>query len=382
MLGTSTSGERFESLDSLRGISAIFVVLFHIPWASHFKFSPFIANGWAFVDLFFVLSGFVISYCYIKKLSDSVSLLKFIIKRFFRLYPLHIFSIGTTLSVVVGADVIRGNQIGTGIDGSAYDFVASLFLVHALGFSRPFVNAPSWSISAEFITYLVFATVTVFTSVPTRWMLIIGSLALTGLLWANSPNGLMTALEYGFPRCLAGFSIGVGLFYLRKTYNYALRGMNAHFLYFLSIAIIYISFEWREASPVLRSLLQLMSFTILCFVATADTGSHIKNALTTKTLRRIGDLSYSIYMMHVTVLMLISFVVTKLAPFLKLGSLQGVTTSQQHLFLGDIVTVLFLGLLIAVSSLTYEYLESPARNFGGRLANEIVGRERFSKLAE
>jgi hypothetical protein len=360
-------------------MSAILVVLFHVPWISHFKLSPLVANGWAFVDLFFVLSGFVISHSYLEKLNDQASLQKFAIKRFFRLYPLHIFAMATTLSIVVGRNLIRERHICAGIDGSAYDFLASLFLVHALGFSHPFVNTPSWSISAEFMTYLVFAAIAVLTSKPTRWMLAIGSIALAGLLWANGSNGLMTALEYGFPRCLAGFAIGVGLCCLRKRYDYTIVGMPASGLYLLSIAIIYISFERSEAGPIVRSLLQLMSFALLCFVATADRGSHIKNALTTKTLRRLGEISYSIYLMHVTVLMLMSSVVTKFAPFLKLGFLQSVNVPQLHLFLGDSVTILFLGLLIAVSSPIYEYLELPARNFGARLANEVGSRKGFSK---
>lgn len=122
-----------------------------------------------------------------------------------------------------------------------------------------------------------------------------------------------------------------------------------------------------------------MSFALLCFVATADRGSLVKNVLTTKILRRIGELSYSIYMMHVTILMLTSAVVTKFAPFLKLGSLQSADAPQLHLFLGDIVTFLFLGLLIAASSPIYTFLEVPARNFGARLANEIGSRKGFSK---
>lgn len=51
--------QRFEALDSLRGVCAILVVMFHMPVASHWRDWGFIQHAYLFVDYFFVLSGFV-----------------------------------------------------------------------------------------------------------------------------------------------------------------------------------------------------------------------------------------------------------------------------------------------------------------------------------
>ena len=56
------AGERFQVLDSWRGICALLVALFHFPTASAISQSRFIASSYLFVDFFFVLSGFVIAF--------------------------------------------------------------------------------------------------------------------------------------------------------------------------------------------------------------------------------------------------------------------------------------------------------------------------------
>ena len=53
---------RFEALDSLRGVCAVLVVMFHMPVASHWRTWDFIQHAYLFVDYFFVLSGFVIAH--------------------------------------------------------------------------------------------------------------------------------------------------------------------------------------------------------------------------------------------------------------------------------------------------------------------------------
>ena len=84
--------KRIHILDSLRGIAALQVLLFHVnnqllgdlsPIASYF------INGISPVAFFFVLSGFVLSYPYFKK-NNNIDYYKFIIKRIFRIYPLYI----------------------------------------------------------------------------------------------------------------------------------------------------------------------------------------------------------------------------------------------------------------------------------------------------
>ncbi len=59
--------ERFETLDSLRGICAIFVVFFHMNIVGAFTELSFFRNSSIFVEFFFVLSGFVLAHSYLNK---------------------------------------------------------------------------------------------------------------------------------------------------------------------------------------------------------------------------------------------------------------------------------------------------------------------------
>ena len=85
------AAERFETLDSWRGICALLVALFHFPAAGWLEKNGFINGSFLFVDFFFVLSGFVIAHAYADRLKDGVSLKRFMVTRFGRLFPLHAF---------------------------------------------------------------------------------------------------------------------------------------------------------------------------------------------------------------------------------------------------------------------------------------------------
>lgn len=82
------SYQTFRSLDGLRGIAALLVAFYH--WnVFHWMFSFY---GYMAVDLFFVLSGFILAHrylyaCSIAKESD------FLVARFARLYPMHLFAL-------------------------------------------------------------------------------------------------------------------------------------------------------------------------------------------------------------------------------------------------------------------------------------------------
>src|ERR1700722_17201361 len=81
---------RFRVLDSCRGLCAVAVVLFHLDTYTHWYWLPVIPNGFVAVDFFFVLSGFVIASAYQAKLQTFADASRYAIRRFGRLYPLHL----------------------------------------------------------------------------------------------------------------------------------------------------------------------------------------------------------------------------------------------------------------------------------------------------
>src|SRR4051812_32236459 len=88
---------RFRVLDGWRGIAAVMVALYHLRMLGHFFTLAFVRNSWMFVDFFFVLSGFVISFAYLNHLHGPASIVAFLIRRFGRLWPLQIATLAAAL---------------------------------------------------------------------------------------------------------------------------------------------------------------------------------------------------------------------------------------------------------------------------------------------
>src|SRR6185312_14754220 len=86
------SAHRFRTLDGWRGVCALLVALHHFPAHGFVYALPLVRNAWLLVDFFFVLSGFVIAYAYGARLSNGAQIKSFTLRRFLRLWPLHVLS--------------------------------------------------------------------------------------------------------------------------------------------------------------------------------------------------------------------------------------------------------------------------------------------------
>ncbi|MEQ9314667.1 MAG: acyltransferase, partial [Henriciella sp.] len=149
------------------------VMLHHFSVATHFYHIDLIRNAWLFVDFFFVLSGFVIALNYKDRIAEGFSVPRFMGLRFGRIWPLHAFVLGLFvvaeivlaflpgLENIVGRDAFCTDWTQPNCDGqhTAETLAPNFFLLHALpGVSDNISwNGPSWSISTEFWTYLIFA---------------------------------------------------------------------------------------------------------------------------------------------------------------------------------------------------------------------------------
>ena len=126
--------EKIYALESLRGIAALFIALFHYPSSSFLFFE----KGFYAVNFFFILSGFVISYNYADRIKNLSDLIQFQIKRFYRLYPVHLFVLVLILLIqTIKYLVIQYTDFSYGSEafGSRYtikDFFANLLLVHSI----------------------------------------------------------------------------------------------------------------------------------------------------------------------------------------------------------------------------------------------------------
>ena len=154
-----------DALTGLRGVAAMWIVLYHYavqlrPFLPEIGVAdPLIRQGHLAVDLFFVLSGFVLAYNYVDRLAtwDAREARRFIVLRLARIYPVHLATLLAVTLMVVAAQAAGAGDAMRADKYSAGDFVLNLLLVHAW-VAEPTLswNYPSWSISPEMFAYLLF----------------------------------------------------------------------------------------------------------------------------------------------------------------------------------------------------------------------------------
>lgn len=149
-------------LDSWRGIMALLVAIFHYTVPNNF------VSAELAVDFFFILSGIVIQKSYFDKEMSST---EFFIKRLYRLYPLHLFSLIILLflflSTVFFVHYPKNGDLLTSFswqfpadyykDGIFFTFIQQVLFINGLGFHphHQYWNGASWSVSCELWVNLI-----------------------------------------------------------------------------------------------------------------------------------------------------------------------------------------------------------------------------------
>ena len=150
------------TLTGLRGVAAAIVMLFHFVNVDPYfqRFLPnLVKRGYLGVDLFFVLSGFVMALTYgelFKHKFCAVDFKTFMMKRVARVYPLYL-----VITIVFALKYLYNFS-----DDTIYrqyhvvDFIGCLLLLQAWGLGLFFPAGATWSLSAEFLAYLLFPILT------------------------------------------------------------------------------------------------------------------------------------------------------------------------------------------------------------------------------
>jgi peptidoglycan/LPS O-acetylase OafA/YrhL len=216
--------QKFAALDAIRGIAAILVMIRHTPdfWGSLDVKSN---HSYLAVDIFFILSGFVISHAYGEKLSQGrLSARRFLLIRWIRLYPL--YALAAIVSFVVAT--VRVSS-GVANETSLLDlFLALLLTLLFLPSKLPPnqglfpLNFPFWSLFYEVLWNIVYALVRRWLSTP----LLAGTLCISalGLSAISVYNGSIDmGFSWGYRSFVGGslrsfFGIFLGIF-LHRLYE-------------------------------------------------------------------------------------------------------------------------------------------------------------------
>ncbi len=377
---------RFEVLDSLRGLCACAVVLFHFHTNGVLCNLSIVRHSWLFVDFFFVLSGFVIANAYLGRLQAGFSGWRFLGLRMGRIYPLHLFVLLVMLAVELVLLLCGAGGLSTRVPftngRSPFEFVASLLLLNTFGLTDTLQwNGPAWSIAAEMWAYALFAVVVLVggrRALPLFGLIAVA--ALTGL-WLWSDRGLDATYELGWLRCFYGFSLGVLLHSALGVVRWRPATAGAATLAEAAVVAACIAFVTLIGTgPATFAAPLLFALTIFVF---AGEGGAISSALRRPLPRLLGTLSYSIYMIHV-------FVQARLIDGLQL--IGGERFARPNPVLGgadwialpapwsDAVTVAMVVIVVGCSWLTYRWVEQPARVWSRRLLAD--GRKAEVRRAE
>jgi peptidoglycan/LPS O-acetylase OafA/YrhL len=205
------SKNHFLALDSLRGICATLVVIYHFESDAFIREIPFIQHGFLFVDFFFVLSGFVIAANYRDRIASGYPISKFIFLRLGRLYPLYVSML---FAYLVLATLKYAFEVKSGQSYDAKPFFETLFMLqiwapYEAGVSDSW-NAPGWSISGEFWTYILFAAICRITR--GRYVTAfaaISAIAIPIILFSTDRYLKVEQGAGGFARCALSFAFGV-----------------------------------------------------------------------------------------------------------------------------------------------------------------------------
>jgi peptidoglycan/LPS O-acetylase OafA/YrhL len=376
---------RFQSLDSWRGLCAVLVALLHYHAAWHFYEFPLIRNSYLFVDFFFVLSGFVIAHAYGHRIGDLTDFGRFVVLRFGRLWPLHATVLGLFLVAELAALALEPWLGGAyprapfTESRSVFAIMTNILMVHSLGFHPDVTwNFPSWSISVEFYTYLVFATVLLvlprYRAAASVALILFG----VAVLVMVGPGSMDVTVHYGIFRCLAGFFLGCLAFraYRATTARLGRGGtMPRAGLVEAACMVLVLAFIAAAGTGPLSFLAPLV-FTVAVYVFAFE-GGVVSRFMKKPILLRLGALSYSIYMVHAFVLLILENSTSIAGKLLgvRLETVRTVNGSRIALldygnpWIMDAVALVYVAAVIALASLTYRYVEVPGYDAAKRFVN-------------
>ena len=273
---------QIASVQSLRGIAALFVVLQHV---------CFLQRGSFGVDIFFLISGFIMMY------TTGNGSKHFLLKRVIRIVPLYYLMTFLSFGVLL---FLPGMFDQTTAD--------PMYLVYSLlcipfeigGAAQPLLRV-GWTVNYEMLFYLIFF-LSLKISVRYRGMIaaaLLGMLAATGAMFPHLPQ----PFHFWTDSIILEFAVGIGLYYLYRAIYSTFAGGSSVPMWFAAICLalstgLFGFLWWSYESPEVSALPEIVRFgvpAVLIFTCFFVAGLRIRFP---RVLIRLGDITFSIYMLH------------------------------------------------------------------------------------
>ena len=307
---------RFAALDGLRGVAALTVVFFHLnSWIN----PHFFPHGYLSVDLFFILSGFVLAFAYEDKLAAGMSLREFMGERIRRLGPTLWIATGCSFVCILAFLEFTGALNTPNVLDAIVISVKDGILFPTVGPSKianafPF-DGPVWSLFAEAAVNIAFALSArrlsnklLATVVVTGWVTC-SAIAIQHNSWdfGATQSTIFLSILRAFP----AFAAGVLLFRLWR------QGFFAKIIRIPPLALFAIWLLSCEVSVsgVVFDIVQTVVIAPATIILLANARSH-----DSPWSKRLGGLSYPLYAVHMTILQPLMVAVPHARPILVLAA--------------------------------------------------------------
>ncbi len=296
--------KKLELLDALRGFASIYIAISH--WIYDLNLPTavkvFFRFGQEAVIVFFILSGFVICYSYNK--SDDKSLRTFYIKRFRRIYfPLFCSFI---ISIVVCRFVFSYKEL-----------IGNILMLQDFSTAKPGAivpsflgNSPLWSLSYEWIFYMIFPFIFPIVKFNKNRCHIIGLFSVLNLIiYILFPNHIFLVFSY-FLIWWTGLELCEHFLYQTKLQHKTLISYYLVILLILGFTcfIQYRTHKIIEPGMYPYLLFRHFVFAFICLIMTIYFTSFTKKLIgIIKPFSALAPISYGIYIIHYPILVQASF---------------------------------------------------------------------------
>ncbi|ESZ70958.1 acetyltransferase [Mesorhizobium sp. L103C119B0] len=346
----------YLNLDAIRGVAAISVMLYH--------FSPFLAAGkvlpssYLAVDLFFLLSGFVIAHAYDRKIENGMGFGTFLAIRLIRLYPLYLA--GTLLGFfylivknrLIPAEYMPISEIGTMLTTGMFFIPLVSDAYHTI---FP-LNPASWSLFFELIVNIAY--VAVFFLLTKRVLSTLIAVSLVLLVIASIVAGTLdfgmtgSTIIGGLPRVCFSFFLGVLLCRSMTRYQRGLGFLRRGWWIEAAIALTLVVFAIAPAGG--ARVAYDLACVVLVFPALVVVGTIAPTAPRLSGLYGwLGRISYPIYIIHTPLLMIIAGA----------GKAAAIDPFAHHPWFGIVMAVS----VIVIADIATRLYDEPLRRFLQRL---------------
>ena len=277
------------------------------------------------VQMFWCISGFIISYVYLNK-KYRVTSKEFFLNRFSRLYPLHFITLILVLFIQLISKSITGNyQLFEYND--IYHFFLNLFFISGWGFHNGLnFNQPIWSVSMELIAYtFFFISIKYIKNFELKFLIVIYIILLFIDKSFSAPNMNNTIIS-----CVNLFITGTIIYFLTKK-------LNKHTFFWISIFLLIISFIGNF------KIFMFCPAILMLFIVSENL---FKDKINKNFFSMLGNVTYSTYLLHApySIILILLF------------------KNQTEVYLNSFFFFFYFTSLIIVSSFVYILIEKKLQN--------------------